>query len=423
MLDVTGCARLFRGERRLVQRVGLSLKRLGFECRLAMAPTCGLAWAVARYGLNRGTIVHEDRLLETLRPLPTPALRLDEDTVAALAEVNIDRVEHLLALPRPALAERFGGELLMRLDQATGQAFEPILPVRPAQPLTVTFAFDGPAKQFEAIVEATRQLLAQLCGRLEQREAGAAAIRAVYERPDHRVDRIELVLGRPTRRLRHLWLLLRPRLDRLDVENGIDRIDITADRIARLPHHQSETWGETRGADRLRQEQFARLIDVLSNRLGAERVWRLQPTESHQPRRAFRLRPAGEPVTRDEQRTRIGESDRPSVLFDRPEPVRVIAPAPDGPPHRVRWRNVDYGVLAALGPERIDGEWWAEQPAAPSKEPAGEAERPDAERHEPVCSSFSSDFFKVQLHDGRWVWLARTATAGGSRWSVQGEWA
>ena len=47
---------------------------------------------------------------------------LDDDVVEALREVNLQRVEDLINIPRLQLAARFGPDLLLRLDQATGQA-------------------------------------------------------------------------------------------------------------------------------------------------------------------------------------------------------------------------------------------------------------------------------------------------------------
>ena len=34
---------------------------------------------------------------------------------------------------------------------------------------------------------------------------------------------------------------------------------------------------------------------------------------------------------------------------------------PDGPPLRFRWRRALHEVIAAEGPERIEGAWWSEQ--------------------------------------------------------------
>ncbi len=49
---------------------------------------------------------------------------------------------------------------------------------------------------------------------------------------------------------------------------------------------------------------------------------------------------------------------RPPFVFQRPEPISVIAEVPDGPPARFTWRRVERRIARAEGPERIAPEWW-----------------------------------------------------------------
>jgi protein ImuB len=51
---------------------------------------------------------------------------------------------------------------------------------------------------------------------------------------------------------------------------------------------------------------------------------------------------------------------RPPRLLLRPEPIEAVAAVPDGPPVRFRWRRALHEIVAAQGPERIEGEWWSE---------------------------------------------------------------
>ena len=51
---------------------------------------------------------------------------------------------------------------------------------------------------------------------------------------------------------------------------------------------------------------------------------------------------------------------RPLRLLTRPEPIEAVAEVPDGPPLRFRWRRALHEVIAAEGPERIEGAWWSE---------------------------------------------------------------
>src|SRR3546814_4971261 len=88
---------------------------------------------------------------------------------------------------------------------------------------------------------------------------------------------------------------------------------------------------------------MANLVDRLSTRLGRGRLRRLVPRDSHIPEQAALALPAVEapaPSPSGWSIPRPGEPPlRPIHLFDPPQPIEVIAEAPDGPPRRFRWRR------------------------------------------------------------------------------------
>ena len=61
----------------------------------------------------------------------------------------------------------------------------------------------------------------------------------------------------------------------------------------------------------------------------------------------------------------------------------MVALVPDGPPLRFRWRRALHEVVAAEGPERIEGAWWSEQ------------------------SGPARDYFRVEDASGLRFWLFR----------------
>ena len=148
LLDVAGCERLYGGRLAIARRVRRDVSRLRLQVRVAMAPTIGLAWGLARFG-DEGVCEDAADLLD----LPIAALRVEADVVAALAEVGVDRVGQLADIPRREVARRFGDDVLLRLDQATGDAVELRKWQRHVETPRVTFRFAGPATQYEAIEE------------------------------------------------------------------------------------------------------------------------------------------------------------------------------------------------------------------------------------------------------------------------------
>ncbi len=396
-LDVAGCERLFGGERRLLGLIADAVERLGFRTRIAMTPTFACAWAVTRFGVADRTIVDAGVHRRVLADLPVAALRLEQDVVEALGEVGIEQIGHLLDLPRSSLPARFGHELLARLDEAMGRAPETIDPVRPVSPVMVERVFSGPVKQLEAIEITVRQPVAELSCVLEQRECGARRLELRVDRFDAGPLSESMVLSRPSRDAKHLWSLLRPRVESINLGWGVERLCLAAPNPGRLPHEDdSWGWADESADHRKLDRSFGELLDTLGNRLGQERVSRAEPVASHLPERAERKRPPGSFFAAKKEPGGLF-SDRPSLLLERPEPVEVIAMTPDGPPSWFRWRGLDQCVTMCAGPERLAMEWWR------------------------GSSPATRDYFKIQDEHGRWLWVYRTLESG--RWFVHGLWA
>ena len=387
LIDITGCQQVFGGEARLLERIRRELDGLGFESRAAAAPTFGCAWALARFGPSPQCIVETGHERLALAPLPAPALRLDEQTIAALHEVEITRIGHLLELPRSSLAARFGQELLLRLDQALGMAFETIEPLRPGAPLMAERAFDGPTTQLEAIEITIRQLLEVLCADLLKQESGVRRLDVKLLRIDETPMRASIALSRPSRNPRHLWTLLQPKIEKINLGFGVEHITVIALRAATLAHQQTEQWADGRGgADKKTLEPaIGEMIDALSGRLGSRAVMQLEPVESHIPEMASRLRPVLEiSALQTVSNAAVMPADRPTLLLSPPELARITMAAM-GLPLRLRWRAVDCSIVSWIGPERIAPAWWNGAPGPGDGAPPGSGDRGGGTR---ITSSF-----------------------------------
>ena len=120
---------------------------------------------------------------------------------------------------------------------------------------------------------------------------------------------------------------------------------------------------------------------------------RLIAQDSHIPELAVACVPAQTTGTEQNQvpgwgafrryRAEAELAPRPLRLLTRPEPIEAVAEVPDGPPMRFRWRRALHEVIAAEGPERIEGAWWSEQ-GGPAR-----------------------DYFRVEDKSGLRFWLFR----------------
>jgi len=362
LLDIAGCAHLYGGEESLLADLIARMAAFGFATRAAIASTIGAAFATARFGPAGIVAPGEERI--ALAPLPMAALRLPEETVAALRRVGLKRVGDILDLPRAPLAARFGDHVLRQLARALGAEREPLNPLLPIAAYVAEQPFAEPIGREDDVLRVIERLAARLKPMLERRGEGARRIELALFRTDGAVRRIAVATSRPVREPPDVRALYVERLaslaDALDPGFGFDLARLSVITAEPCSPEQIGLGESSEDAD------LDRLIDRLSARLGARRVTRLIANDSHIPELAAAAVPA-QAGTADAGwaafrrfRAQVELSPRPLRLLAKPEPIEAIATIPDGPPVRFRWRRALHEVIAADGPERIEGAWWSE---------------------------------------------------------------
>jgi len=417
VLDIAGCAHLFGGERALSADLLARLFDMGFSARAAIAPTPGAAWALARFG-GRETVVTAAGARRALAPLPLAALRLPAETVAGLGRLGLYYIGDLMMRPRAPLARRFGRELLLCLDRATGAVEEPVSPRLPAPALSAERRLAEPLSRTQDIRILIGRLASHLSERLKKAGQGARILDLALWRVDGHVARLGVGASRPLADGPAIAALFGERLtalgDDLDAGFGFDMARLSALETERCePAGQDFLAGDSGAGDN--PANLAHLIDRLGARLGIANVLLAAPVDTHRPEEAERLVPAadgaGGAKSGREGKTPeqipgparpasdwIDAPARPLRLLARPEPIEALAAVPDGPPLRFRWRRALREVAAAEGPERIAGPWW----------------RGDTQ---------TRDYFRVEDRKGRRYWLYREGLFGEAaapRWFLHG---
>lgn len=406
VVDLTGAAHLYGGEEGVLARVTEDCEGLGLTVRAAIADTPGAAWALARYarmgvapvrsgdaidqearatrsraakrrGWERGGVTQRPvpargaeaaviappgKPYETLADLPLAALRLAPDVVDRLMRLGLRRVGELTGLPRAALARRFGADVLKRLDQALGMEPEPVSPARPPMHFAVRLTLPDPIGLRSDVEAAMDRLLPPFCAKLAARGRGVRRVLFQAFRADGGVAAVEVGLARAANSPERLRPLLELKLDQIDAGFGIDCLRLEAlstEAVSAIQHRgQVEVTVKAMGGRTASPQGLEDLIGRLGARLGAETVLRLHPAESHVPAKAAQVlmaawsQPHAGPWP-------AAPGPRPLVMF-RPELVE----APESPeiPARFRWRRRDFALRMAAGPERLQPEWWFEDP-------------------------------------------------------------
>jgi len=443
LLDITGCAQLFlcpskgraagvdgpdgsaeacdAGERALLEDLCARLQGLGFAVRLGLADTPGAAWALARFA-EGARFVGEGRFVggrgrpwaaaapggqrRALGPLPPRALRLTAAQDELMARFGLTRIAQLLALPRALLVPRFGRSAALRLAQALGEEGEAISPLEPPPRHRVRQVFAEPIAAPESIAAGLALLLPALCRDLAAARQGARELIFTCYRVDGSRRRLVRRTSRPSRDPRQLTRLFAEALPAIDPGFGVDALVLAAQVTEPLGAEQLSFQVPDRASRALLSKvdapspddrALAALADRLTARLGAGRVSRPWPRESHIPEGAVALLPpfAQIPAVTPAAKWRRG-AVRPPRLLSRPEPIEAMALLPDRAPAQFRWRRRLHRVIAAEGPERLTAEWWRSDAAL-----EGQPHR---------------DYFRVEDSEGYRYWIYR----GPERWYLHG---
>jgi protein ImuB len=318
--ELAGSLRLYGGAGRLARGIRAGLARLGFEARVAFAPTARAAlWRAAGGGLP----------LEELAP---EVLGLDPPRLALLGSLGVRTLGALMRLPREGVARRFGQALVDDLDRALGRLPEPRRLYVPAARFAARLELPAPVGEAAAALFAARRLLAELEGFLAARQAGVRRFTLELLHARGAATALGIGLAAPARDAEHFARLLRERMERASLAAPAEAVRLTATDLEPLGGRSGVLFaGAEEGG-----EDWRRLVERLQARFGGEAVHGLALRSEHRPERAWaRLDPgAAAPAAAP------GAGARPLWFLDPPRALE----------------EGDFELLA--GPERIESGWW-----------------------------------------------------------------
>ncbi|WP_299720402.1 DNA polymerase Y family protein [Tardiphaga sp.] len=398
-LDITGCAHLFGGEAALLQMLCRALMAQGFVVSAAIAGTSVCARTLGRYG--HGRIVADGEEAKAVKPLPVFTLGADEAIARGLRRAGLTTIGDVAARGRHEIAARFGAGFTALLEQALGQSDAPISPRKPLPDYIVEKRFPEPIATDGVIAATLSSLARMLIDAMEKQGKGARRLEASFFRTDGAVRSIAVETGQAVTKVAVIERLFRERIDAiadpLDPGFGFDLIRLSAGRTEIVVQQQRDLDANVHDNDEL-----AALVDRIAARIGPRRVVVHLPVDTHIPERASWAAPAQHHLAVASQAVWPARAEdepplRPLRLFEHPEPIKVIAGVPDGPPAQFRWRRATHAVVRAEGPERVAMEWWRS---------TGEM--------------LTRDYFRVEDEAGLRFWLYRDGLYGREKVSEEG---
>ena len=339
-LDLSGCAQLFNGYNRLLKKLYTQL------CRQSVNATSGVGKSPMAAKLLCSTKFHQylPDSGEIQCALMTTALNTLPSTNKQqqnFKQLGLTTIGDLLALPRPALSQRFNSELMDTLQQLQGD--KPCLLTRFKPANEFHSAVQNPQGLYskESLLFPMKTLLQRLYQYLMARQCYSRKL----------VWRFEPLLGKHqfmTVRLSgsnhsgsSLLSLSRIQLERLELPSSIEQVSLFCDQFTAMPGLSFDLFGDQMSL----QENTAELIDNLNARLGAEALSRPTINTEHLPELAGNIGAIDQSSDPEQQ---PGQTQKPLWLLPKPAPIKLHN-------QQLYWRKP---LTIVSGPERLCGNWW-----------------------------------------------------------------
>lgn len=364
LLEVAASLRLFGGPRTLARQVLRTARACGAHPRLAMAPTALGAALLARVvpaSGRPGRALRQprlQRLLDALALAPTlEALRQAPRLAELLHAIGCRRLADVRALPRAGMQRRGGGDLLLALARAYGDAPDPQHWFEPPEAFSMSLELTHRADDAAQLVFAAQRLVQALAGWLARRWLAASllTLRLRHERGRHGVpdDIVRIEFGTPSREATQIMALLRERLQRHRLGAPVYAIGLDLDEARPCAGRPGELLphpGQTADAGALH--------DRLAARLGAASVLRIELADDHRPERASVAHPERSGRSRGCSSSReVAVVARPAATGLPPRPLWLLSEPLRLPEHEGLPVHGTPLVLRTRA-ERIEAGWF-----------------------------------------------------------------
>ncbi|MEE3328356.1 MAG: DNA polymerase Y family protein [Myxococcota bacterium] len=399
-VDASGVKNLFGSERAFASALAARAEKQTLPGVVVVASSRITSLLIARQMIARSdpqTVCILDPAEEShvLAPLSLDLLDPEPRVAQILTRLGVVCVRDLLRLPRRALTQRVGPEILGLLAQARGEETEPALPVPESNRIEEAIDLEAPIQEMEPLSFVLRGLISRLIERLELRGLSCSSLELTLRIEGGGHDARRIGLAGPTLDLRVLLRVTLLGITDRPPRAAIESVTLSSEGVAGRSDQLDLFL--PRGPD---PAALGRTLAELESLCGEGRVGTPQIARDHHPSE-FELQPFSPPRARPQKHSSPknapasyeAELSLPALRALRP-PMRAEVQVGRGGPRFIRCALTQGEVIQASGPWRTTGRWWSE-----------------SER-------FAFDHFDIEMQDGLvarlcFDWVARV-------WQIDG---
>lgn len=350
LIEVAASLRLFGGLRRLHRRITRDVASMGFSAATGIATNANAAALLAqqRTGKTRRLhlCLHGSALARHLDPLPIALLPSASAWLGWLTGIGCQQLGQVRALPRAGLQRRCGKALLQALDYAYGDSRELHTWLSVPTQFQARCELPDRIENTDTIFYFARTLLLQLCGWLCKQQLAVNQIELYLEHERGRLaipaTQLTIHLASATWHEEHLSRLLKENLAHCPLTAAAIALRLHAPQVEVMQAPNAQLFPEPSG----KPEDQARLLELLTARLGTENVLQAAPHADHRPEVANHWISAMKKAKKPSQQA--DGNPRPTWLLNEAKALKL------------RQHSPYYGSkLTLLSPaERIEAGWW-----------------------------------------------------------------
>lgn len=275
-IDLQGLDRHYPQPGSLEQKL-LACASAGFRPRLGIGPGKFPA-LIAAYRSRRGQSLElrASEIATRLVPVSVDLLPISFEMKRQLQLLGIETLGALAALPRHAVAARFGPEGTAAWDLAVGHDDSPLNPVSTSPAINVSRFFIDPIASRDVLVAASEQLLGQAQHLLLQRYQGTRLARLTIETENNQTWNKQITFRDPRQDRASLWAAIKPVVEVAVLPGPAVQITLELNALTSVLGWQDNLWPRERAQ---REERLHAALRQLKARYGACPVGRVVEVE------------------------------------------------------------------------------------------------------------------------------------------------
>jgi len=393
LLDVTGCAHLFGGEREMAELILHEAADLKMTARIGIANTRRAASGFAKQGQSDITISDAQNEHTQVARLTIDALDLDSRVTDDLRRLGVETIGDLRRFKSSELARRFSVRLTTALDELRGHRADPIVPNAAPPSFAARMTLPEPIARIEDVMSILERLAERVCARLNEKGYAARGFELTVRCVDTGEHHRSIGFATPSRDIAPILRQFQRPLETIKLEFGADQFRLVALNTEIFNHRQLKA-GDAMEAQ---QDAIDQTLTTLGNRLGFDRLYRPLAGAGHTAERETTFIPVVDHTPAKAQPDQL-TYPRPEVVFP---PLYIRVEEPGHPPKRFTWRGKTYDLASTKGRERISPVPWDDP--------------------QTIFEAYTRDYWRVRTVCGRLFWLMTFAKPSELDWFICGE--